>query len=372
LVVSSPTLSEASPYAVFTVTGQPGQQMTLTLDSDSATVGVDTGAGLQYFDGTVWQNYTPGSRVTMPVDGSALLVRTSINNDGTFEGSESFRLTASNTNGKAFAGTATIKDDGSSALVFMEDNTRGTPDVGEANDDQPKPVASETALLDLVPVPETPLAPALAEPAPVPVATFDSAIVVITPSALPMPERAAPIAAPMGEILTSRSGFPVLVAEAATPSLAVFRGITDQFIEGNKPATFALPADAFVHTRADAVVTIVAKLANGENLPAWVQFDARSGTFKLNPPEGFNEELQIKVIARDSEGREASSIFKFSVGEGKGKASTSSRSSLSEQIRLAAKRSAPWLGQLQSSPSPVEKLTPAREQAQARQLQAHG
>jgi hypothetical protein len=151
----------------------------------------------------------------------------------------------------------------------------------------------------------------------------------------------------------------------------VFRGITDQFIEGNKPATFSLPADAFVHTKADAVITIVAKLANGEDLPAWVQFDARSGSFKLDPPQGFNEELQIKVIARDSEGREASSIFKFTVG--KGKANTSSRSSLSEQIRLAAKRSTPWLDLVQSPShkAGADKLLPAREQAVARQAQAN-
>ena len=174
-----------------------------------------------------------------------------------------------------------------------------------------------------------------------------------TAATLEMPARVAPVIA---EILTSSSGFQVSVVEAPTPNLSVFRGITDQFIEGDKPAVFSLPADAFVHTKADIVVTISAKLANGDDLPSWIQFDARSGTFQLNPPPGFNEELQIKVVARDREGREASSMFKFSVGEGKGK--PTSRNSLSEQIRLAAKRSTPWLDlvHLQDSKARADKL----------------
>jgi hypothetical protein len=139
------------------------------------------------------------------------------------------------------------------------------------------------------------------------------------------------------DVLTSSSGFRMAVVEAATPSLAVFRGITDQFVEGNKLASFSLPFDAFVHTRADASITLVAKLTNGDALPPWVQFDPQSGTFKLDPPPGFTDELQIKVIARDTEGREASSIFRFHVGDAKGK--TSGRSGFSEQIRLAANRS---------------------------------
>jgi len=176
-----------------------------------------------------------------------------------------------------------------------------------------------------------------AEPTPAPVTPFGSTTVLSESFSLPVSYRAAPI----GEVLTSRSGFQVAVVEATTPNLTVFRGITDQFVEGNKPSTFALPYDAFVHTRADATIILIAKLTNGKDLPAWIQFDARSGTFQLNPPPDFNEELQIKVIARDSEGREASAAFRFFVAEAKDK--TKGRIGLSEQIRLASSRSAPWL-----------------------------
>jgi hypothetical protein len=62
------------------------------------------------------------------------------------------------------------------------------------------------------------------------------------------------------------------------------------------------------------------------------------------------------------------------VGEGKNKASTSSRSSLSEQIRLAAKRTTPWLNLVQAKGSQVDadKLQPTRVQTVARQMQARG
>ena len=155
--------------------------------------------------------------------------------------------------------------------------------------------------------------------------------------------------------------------EGPTPNLSLFRGITDQFIEANQPTRFALPPDTFAHTKADVTVTVVAKLADGQDLPTWVQFDARSGTFQMVPPPGFNAELQIKVTANDAEGREASAIFKLTVGEGKPK--PVGRNGLSEQIRLAAQRPSP-LGELvrmQDAKANAEKRQVGRETAAPRQ-----
>jgi hypothetical protein len=190
----------------------------------------------------------------------------------------------------------------------------------------------------------------------------------------PTPRITIERSVPIGDVLTSSAGFQVIVNQADTARLSVFSGITDQFIEGNKPSVFSLPADAFVHTKPDAVITITAKLANGDDLPPWVQFDARSGSFTVDPPAGFNDELQIKVTARDNEGREAVSMFKFTVGEGKPKASTLGRSSLSEQIRLASKASTPWLDLVhsQKGKAGVDKLQPGRPHAVARQAQVRG
>jgi hypothetical protein len=346
VTVSSPTVSESSPYVVFSIDGAPNQGVRLALESGTATVGTDTGSTLEYFDGSTWQIYVPGTLVAIPVSGN-LLVRTTILNDTVLEGSETFQLKVSNTGGAVVAGTASIVDDGSNANVFEANNQSAMPTQGVADDDHFKPtVVAEVAPVTPAPVPVVEPAPVVDAPRAV-AAPFDSAIVVITPSRLQTTEGGLPA----GEILTSRAGFRVVVVEADTPSLALFRGITDQFIEGNKPATFSLPADVFVHTKPDAVVTVTAKLADGQDLPAWVQFDGRSGTFKIDPPVNFNDELQIKVTGRDNEGREAVSIFKFHVGDTKVNGKTSGRSSFSEQIAVAGKRGMPWLEQVRARDS---------------------
>ena len=108
--MSSVTVSEASPYAVFTVSGAAGQLVTLSPASGTAMLGTDTGSGLQYFDGTDWQAYTPGSLVALGA-GGALQVRVSVVNDGLAEGDEAFTLTATNTGGGAATGSGTIVDE---------------------------------------------------------------------------------------------------------------------------------------------------------------------------------------------------------------------------------------------------------------------
>ena len=336
LSVNEISLSESSPFAVFTVTGQPGQQLSLALASGTATVGVDSATALQYFDGSAWQSYVPGSLVSVPAGGTTLLVRVAVVNDALLEGAETFSLRVTNTGGSTASGTATLLDDGSSAQVFDADNNTGVPTPATADDDRPKPVVPEAVAPVVVPPKADPtpaVLPATVVTTPVP--TFDSALKTSAPTTLP----AAP-PAPIGEVLTSSSGFQVAVVEAATPNLAVFRGIADQFVDGNKPGSFALPADAFVHTKAEASVALVAKMSDGQDMPSWIQFDARSGTFQVNPPTGYTGDMQIKVIATDNEGREASSIFRFTVGEDK---KPVGRNSLSEQINLAAMRTTPWL-----------------------------
>ena len=84
LSVNSISVNEASPYAVFTVTGVAGQLVKLALGNTSvgtdtdATLGTDTGnAGtgvpLQYFNGTSWVDYTANSYVSIPAGGTTLL-----------------------------------------------------------------------------------------------------------------------------------------------------------------------------------------------------------------------------------------------------------------------------------------------------------
>ena len=135
LHVSDVLVNEASPYAVFTVSGAAGQAVSLGLQNDSnpasanATLSVDAGVALEYFDGTDWAPYNGGT-VNLPASGE-LLVRTTVTNDSTYEGAETFQLKAVTTGGLASYGTATIYDDGTGTKWSFTGNTDpGTPATG--------------------------------------------------------------------------------------------------------------------------------------------------------------------------------------------------------------------------------------------------
>ena len=59
------------------------------------------------------------------------------------------------------------------------------------------------------------------------------------------------------------------------------------------------------------MVYLSVRLADGSPLPAWLHFDPATGAFSGVPPEGFDEILNIEVIARDTEGREAKAQFEL-------------------------------------------------------------
>ena len=87
--------------------------------------------------------YTTG--VTLPTSGE-LLVRLPLVNDSTYEGPETFQLTATNTSGTTYAGTATILDDGTG--VVYPNNTTGNPDPNAVlNDDRPVKVNNREGIL---------------------------------------------------------------------------------------------------------------------------------------------------------------------------------------------------------------------------------
>ena len=367
LAVNSISVSESSPFGVFTVTGQPGQLVTLALESGTATVGTDTGTALQFLDGAAWRDYEPGSAVAIPAGANTLLVRVAIVNDLPLEGAETFSLVATNTGGTAARGTGTIFDDGTNGNQFAANNNSGQPTVGDADDDTPPPPPQPPAPPPPAPAPEVPPPPP-PPPAPAPAPTFDSATAVTKPSTLPVPDRIS-----VGEIVTSASGFQVRVIPSEKPALMRDKGITDQFVDPGRVTTFNLPADAFAHTRAEAVLTVIARQTNGDPLPPWVLFNPQAGTFTVTPPPGFTGQLEIQVIARDNDGREAAANFKFNVGSGTttdtrpqgdqtpapapgATPPRTGRLGVSDQIRLAAGRQSGLLERLMASRAVQDRL----------------
>jgi VCBS repeat-containing protein len=134
---------------------------------------------------------------------------------------------------------------------------------------------------------------------------------------------------------TAEPGWTPVIVPAEVTSLKVLRGMPDQFAMRGSTSSFAVPSDAFAHSQADAQVELRAERADGSALPSWLDFDAAAGVFRCSPPENLREELRIRLTARDTQGREAATLFRFHVGD---KPRTGGRSGLSEQLRQAAQQ----------------------------------
>jgi hypothetical protein len=98
------------------------------------------------------------------------------------------------------------------------------------------------------------------------------------------------------DLIRSRGGLPLI-----GHYLFEYQGITQLSADGR------VPQDAFAHTDPAAIVSLTARLANGQPLPSWLRLDTR-GTFSGVPPEGL-EKLDVEIVARDTEGREARTTF---------------------------------------------------------------
>jgi hypothetical protein len=61
-------------------------------------------------------------------------------------------------------------------------------------------------------------------------------------------------------------------------------------------------------------VSLEARLANGAPLPGWLKFESLRGEFVGTPPEGVQGAMEVEVIARDTEGREAHAVFALKLG----------------------------------------------------------
>jgi hypothetical protein len=129
---------------------------------------------------------------------------------------------------------------------------------------------------------------------------------------------------PTGAGPSEQSGFPLersgfdpaaLVRDSgSSPFLAghrlfVYHGIPDMELALAGPGFLAVPLDAFAHTDPNAIVVLEARLANGLPLPSWLTFSGVRGTFAGVPPEGMQGSLDIEVVARDRDGREARTRF---------------------------------------------------------------
>jgi hypothetical protein len=97
--------------------------------------------------------------------------------------------------------------------------------------------------------------------------------------------------------------------------LFVYHGIPNMRLQTDGAGQLRVPQDAFAHTDPGAIVILDARLASGTPLPGWLKFEGLRGVFVGVPPDNVRGTLQIEVVARDSEGREARTIFTLRVEE---------------------------------------------------------
>jgi len=137
LSVSSETVNEGSLSVVQSVTGVQDQYVRLELavtgtGEGHATPDVDYQNALEFWDGTQWVAYVPGTFVKITDASGVLLVRAPILADDEAEASETFRLTATNTGGSSASGVVTIRDDGQGD--YWIGNARGPATLQDLDD----------------------------------------------------------------------------------------------------------------------------------------------------------------------------------------------------------------------------------------------
>jgi Ca2+-binding RTX toxin-like protein len=89
--------------------------------------------------------------------------------------------------------------------------------------------------------------------------------------------------------------------------------IDDQTVTEDSPFSFQVPTNTFTDVDAGDSLTYTAKLANGDDLPSWLSFDAATRTFSGIPTNGDVAALSIKVTASDRS-ESVSDIFDITVG----------------------------------------------------------
>ena len=122
-------------------------------------------------------------------------------------------------------------------------------------------------------------------------------------------------------VLTGVSGGAALGAAAASAGTvteddfapAEDEGIATQIAAQGAAFTFAIPGTAFAD--ADSTLTYAATLADGGALPAWLAFDAATGTFSGTPGADDTGSVSVLVTASDGSNAPATTTFELAVSE---------------------------------------------------------
>jgi Ca2+-binding RTX toxin-like protein len=107
-----------------------------------------------------------------------------------------------------------------------------------------------------------------------------------------------------------------ITIQNANDAPVLVTGLVDQVVNANAALNFTLPVGAFADADAGDLLSYTATLANGSALPSWLSFNSVTKTFTGQPTLENSGLIDIKVLASDSSGAQASDNFTILVKTG--------------------------------------------------------
>ncbi|MCP4596116.1 VCBS domain-containing protein, partial [Neptuniibacter sp.] len=96
---------------------------------------------------------------------------------------------------------------------------------------------------------------------------------------------------------------------------------------------YRIPPNTFSHTDSSSELAYQAEIADGQDLPQWLNFNAETGVFSGKAPADFSGELEIKVMASDAAGRQVETTLIIQINPDDNLTSFQGKAGLSEQLQ---------------------------------------
>src|SRR5207237_10249761 len=93
----------------------------------------------------------------------------------------------------------------------------------------------------------------------------------------------------------------------------VANALADLIVQEDVAFTFTVPASTFQDADPYDLLRYAARLANGDQFPSWLQFDAATKTFSGKPPAGSAGSIPVQVSVTDLQGFTVSDEFDLSI-----------------------------------------------------------
>ncbi|MBF0621418.1 MAG: putative Ig domain-containing protein, partial [Magnetococcales bacterium] len=106
-----------------------------------------------------------------------------------------------------------------------------------------------------------------------------------------------------------------LTVENVNDAPTLQESLDDQVAGVGEDFEFEFSSDLFTDEDSNDTLTLSATLADGSDLPSWLEFDADTRAFRGSPDSGDVDTLYVRVTATDASGDTASDVFELSVIE---------------------------------------------------------